>query len=104
MNKISKTEIEYIARLARIHITEEEKKKYSKELSSILAYVRKLNKVDTKNIEGTSQVTGLENVYREDKVTDDWKIDKNKNTNRQKLLSNAPDKKDNYIKVKQILN
>lgn len=103
MAQISKEQVEKIANLARIHITDEKKKKYSKELSSILGYVDKLQQVDTKNVEETSQVTGLENVYREDKIDDQWKVDKDKNKNRNKLLSNTPQKQGDYIKVKQML-
>lgn len=104
MAKISKEEIEHLARLARIHITKKEKKQYSKEISGVLGYVNKLNHVDTKNIGETSQTTGLENVYRQDKITDEWKVSKDKNKNRQKLLANAAQKYGDYIKVKQILN
>lgn len=103
MSKISKSEVEKVAKLARIHLTEKDKKKYSKELSSILGYVEKLQKVNTDNIEETSQVTGLTNVYREDKATDDWKVDIDIKKNHEKLLSNAPAKKGDYIKVKQVL-
>ncbi len=103
MNEITRIEVEHLAKLARIYITKEEQKKYSKDLSSVLGYVEKLKRVDTKDVEETSQVTGLENVYREDKITDAWKVDKDKNKNRQKLLSNAAEKQGNYIKVKQIL-
>ena len=101
MAKLSIKEVEHIAKLARIHLTEKEK--YSKELSSILGYVEKLQRVNTDNIEETSQVTGLRNVYRQDQATDIWKVDKDHQKNREKLLSNAPNKKSDYIKVKQVL-
>lgn len=104
MNKITKDEVEKIANLARIHITEKEKEKYSKELSSVLRYVEKLKKVDTDDVEETSQVTGLENVYREDKTIDAWKADEDVNKNRSEMLKNAKEKKGDYIKVKQMLN
>jgi len=104
MNKILKSEVEHMAQLARIHITGEEKKKYSKELSGVLDYVGKLNKADTKDVEETSQVTGLENVMRKDKEVLDWKVDKDKSKNRNKLLANAKERKGDYVKVKQILS
>ncbi len=104
MNDITKAEIEHLSRLARINITDKEKEKYSKELSSILGYVEKLNKVKTENIEETSQVTGLKNIYREDEVSDIWKADKNVDKNRKELLSNAKEKKGDYVKVKQMLS
>ena len=103
MNKITKTEVEKIAKLARIHITESEKEKYSTELSKILRYADKLNELNTDKIPETSQTTGLVNVYRKDVATLEWKVDKDEAKNTEKLLANAPEKKDNYIKVKQIL-
>jgi len=68
--KLSKQEVEHIATLARLRLTEEEKEKYSGQLSGILDYVEKLSAVDTSNIEPTSQVTGLTNITRGDEVID----------------------------------
>jgi len=103
MSKLSKSEIEKIANLARIEIDDKEKTKYSREISEILGYVEKLNKVDTENIAETSQVTGLKNVYREDIASEATQVDKDKNKNREKLLKNSPAQKDGYIKVKAVL-
>lgn len=104
MSNLSKKEIEHIARLARIHITESEKEKYSTELSKVLDYVEKLNELDTDKVAETSQTTGLTNVYRVDETSIEWKVDKDAVKNTEKLLANAPEKKDNYIQVKKILN
>ena len=93
---IDKQQIEHIAKLARIELTEEEKEGFAKELSSVLDYVNQLNKVDTSKIEGISQVTGLENVIREDagdKIRD----------KRHKLLNEVPKRKGDYIQVPKIL-
>lgn len=103
MAKLSKTEIEHLAKLARLQLSEKEKTQYSRELSEILGYVEKIQKIKTDKISETSQVTGLENVYREDKVSDVWKTDKNPDKNTEKLLANAPEKKGRYWKVKQVL-
>lgn len=103
MPKLSKSEIEHLAKLARLELTEKEKTKFSRELSEIFSYVEKLNKVKTDNISETSQVTGLENVYRQDKVSDIWKTDTDPQKNTEKLLANAPEKKERYWKVKQVL-
>ena len=94
---ISKEKIEHIVKLARIELTEEEKEKFTKELSSILNYVEQLNKVDVAKIKGISQVTGLENVTREDDTK--YKI----RDMRYKLLKGAPKRKGNYFKVPKIL-
>jgi aspartyl-tRNA(Asn)/glutamyl-tRNA(Gln) amidotransferase subunit C len=93
--KVSKKEVGHIAQLARLGLTEQEKEKFSYELSTILDYVRQLNKVNTKNIEPIAQITGLINVMAEDKV-------ENK-PDRENLLKNAPEKKSGLIKVKSIL-
>ncbi len=93
---IDKQQIEHIAKLARIELTEEEKEKFTKELSSVLDYVNQLNKVDTSKIEGISQVTGLENIIRED--MEDKIRDK-----RYKLLNEAPKRKGDYIQVPKVL-
>ncbi len=103
MTKISKSEVEKIAELSKIHLTDNEKEKYSNELSSVLGYVEKLQKIKTDNVEETSQVTGLTNIYREDKVSNIWKADKDVKKNTKELLSNAKEKKGDYIKVKQML-
>lgn len=93
---ISKEQVEHIARLARIELTEEEKERFTKELSSVLDYVNQLNKVDTSKTEGISQVTGLENIIRED-------IEDKIRDKRCKLLNEAPKRKGDYIQVPKIL-
>jgi aspartyl-tRNA(Asn)/glutamyl-tRNA(Gln) amidotransferase subunit C len=65
---LSIQQIKHIAKLARLGISEIEAEKFSKQLSSILGYVDLLNEVDVKDVEPTSQVTGLQNVMREDAV------------------------------------
>ena len=95
---ISKENVEHIAKLARIELTEKEKGKFSKELSSILDYVEQLNKVDTSKAEGMSQVTGLKNIIRED-----LSARNKKQETRKKILKQAPTKKGDYFKVPKIL-
>lgn len=55
-----------VAKLADLEISEKEVDKFEKQLSSILDYIENLKKLNTENIEETSQVTALENVTRED--------------------------------------
>ena len=95
--KISLEEVEHIAELARIELTEEEKKKFSDELSDVLGYVEQLQEVDTENIEPVSQVTGMANVLREDVVEN---CDENV---RKKIIESFPEEKEGYVKVRQIL-
>jgi aspartyl-tRNA(Asn)/glutamyl-tRNA(Gln) amidotransferase subunit C len=63
---ITPEQVKHIAKLARLGIKDEDVEKFSKQLSSIMEYVEKLNDVDVNNVAPTSQVTGLENVMRED--------------------------------------
>lgn len=96
MSKISKDDVEKIAQLARLDLSESDTLEYQKELSAILGYVEVIDKADVKNIEPTAQVTGLSDVFREDKKEPS-------DLSRDKILENAPDKKDGYIKVKSVL-
>lgn len=66
---ISKDQVQHIAQLARLKLTDSEVDKFSIQLSAIFEYVDLLNEVDTEGVEPTSQVTGLENVTREDEIT-----------------------------------
>ena len=61
-----KEEIEHISGLARIKLTSEEKSHYANELSSIIDFIGRLQEVDTSGVEPLYQVTGKENVMRED--------------------------------------
>jgi aspartyl-tRNA(Asn)/glutamyl-tRNA(Gln) amidotransferase subunit C len=90
-------DVNHIAKLARLGLTEKEKRKFKKELSAILEFVDKLNEIKAEKVEPTAQVTGLENVSREDKGRAKSKQE------REKLLDLAPETKDGYVKVKAIL-
>ena len=95
---LTKQDVEHIARLARLGLTEEEKEKFVTQLSSILDYVEQLKEVNTDGIEPTAQVTGLENIYREDK------IEIFKAESRKKLIEQAPASEDNLIKAKAVFD
>ena len=95
---ISKEEVKHIAMLARLGLTEEEKEKFASQLSSILDYVEQLKEVDTGGVEPTAQVTGLENVMREDKIEG---CDKK---TRDKLLKLAPETEDDLVKTKSVFD
>jgi len=68
MSKLKIEDVEHIAKLSRLGLASAEKEKFAEQLSDILSYVDQLNEVDTKNIEPTAQVTGLENVLADDKI------------------------------------
>ncbi|KKU12970.1 MAG: Aspartyl/glutamyl-tRNA(Asn/Gln) amidotransferase subunit C [Parcubacteria group bacterium GW2011_GWC2_45_7] len=63
---LSREEVLHIAKLARLELKAEEVEKFRMQLSEILEYVGQLTKVDTAGVEPISQITGLQNVVRED--------------------------------------
>ncbi|MBU0647027.1 Asp-tRNA(Asn)/Glu-tRNA(Gln) amidotransferase subunit GatC [Patescibacteria group bacterium] len=95
--KLTKQEVQHIAKLARLDLTDEELKKYGSQLSDVLNYIDLLREVDVKDVEPTAQVTGLENVLRED-VVKDWN-----EKEVEAALADAPEKEDRFIKVKRII-
>lgn len=92
---ISRQEVQHIAKLARLGLTEKETEKYQKELSSILDYIEKLKEVDTSGVKPTSHSILIENVMRKDE-NQDSRIS-------QKLMELAPETKNGHLKVKSIL-
>lgn len=68
MAKITDQTVRHVAKLARLHLTDAEVERFSKQLSNVFEYIDILNEVDTENVEPTAQVTGLKNVLREDTV------------------------------------
>ena len=68
MTILTTAQVEHIAKLARLELMPGEAEKMTKELAAILQYIDQLNEADTQNVEPTSQVTGLTNVFREDQV------------------------------------
>ena len=68
MAKLSLEEVTHIAKLSKLELSDEEKERYREQLSSVLTYVEQLQEVPTDDIEPTSNVTGLSNVFRDDQV------------------------------------
>ena len=66
--EITREEVEKVAKLARLEITQAEKEAFAKQLSQILTHVEKLKQYDTKGIEPTATVLGQVNVFRDDVV------------------------------------
>lgn len=93
-------EIQHIAELARIKLTKKEEGGFKKDLSSILDYVKKLNELETENIEPLYQTTGIINALRPDEHRKDFEIDENLN---EKLIGQAPHRQDRFVKVKSVL-
>lgn len=66
--KLTTEDVRHVAYLARLQLSADQIEKFLTQLSSILHLVEQVSRVDTTNIEPTSQVTGLENVFRNDEV------------------------------------
>jgi len=92
---ISRDEVEHIAWLAHIELTEEEKTLFTEQLNRILDYFRKIDEADTKNVPPTYHVLDLVNVCRSDKAK--------KSLSKQELLKNAPKEEDGFIKSPRIV-
>ncbi|MBI4653319.1 Asp-tRNA(Asn)/Glu-tRNA(Gln) amidotransferase subunit GatC [Candidatus Kuenenbacteria bacterium] len=86
-------EVEHVAKLAQLKLTDQEKEKFTKQLSSILDYVKQLDEVDTKNIKPINQIIGLRNITRKDEIN-------KKET--EKLLQCAPNVEERYIKIPSV--
>ena len=95
---IKKDDVEHIAKLARLGLTEKEREKMQKELSSILDYIEKLKKVDISKVQASSHPIKVENVMRNDEVRS------LKPEVRRKIIEQAPKTKNGYLKVKSIFN
>lgn len=89
-----KIDVKHVAKLANLPLEDEEVEKFEGQLSSILDYIKKLQEVDTSSVEETSQVTGLENVEREDET----KI----SLPQEEVLLNTKDKHNGMFRVKTI--
>lgn len=87
-------DVEHVAKLARLELSEEEKVKFSKQLGDILKYVEQMNQVDTEGVEPMSHAIPMVNVMREDAVVSE-------NT-KEELMANAPLKEDGFFRVPKI--
>ncbi|GGJ26209.1 Asp-tRNA(Asn)/Glu-tRNA(Gln) amidotransferase subunit GatC [Paenibacillus hunanensis] len=92
---INISDVEHVAKLARLDLSEEEKEMFTAQLSAILKYAEKLNELDTDNVEPTTHVLHVSNVMREDEVKESLPIEK--------VMRNAPDDEDGQFKVPAVL-
>lgn len=90
-NIISDETIEYVGILAKLELTDEEKEQAKKDMGSMLDYIDKLNELDTSEADPMSHVFPIQNVFREDIVTN--------GDEREAVLSNAPEEKDGAFVV-----
>jgi aspartyl-tRNA(Asn)/glutamyl-tRNA(Gln) amidotransferase subunit C len=88
-------EVEKIARLARIVLDEQEKEELTGQMNEILAYIDKLNELDTEDVEPMSHPLDLKNVFRSDEPKESLP--------QNKALENAPSKTDKFFKVPKVI-
>jgi aspartyl-tRNA(Asn)/glutamyl-tRNA(Gln) amidotransferase subunit C len=93
--EITKEQVEHVARLARLEVSEDEKAMFARQLSGILTYMDQLKELDTKGIEPTATVLPTDNVFRDDNVRPSLP--------QEKALANAPDQADGFFRVPKIL-
>jgi len=95
MTNISTSDIQHLAGLSSLALADDEVDGLRQDLENIIGYIEQLGELDTSGVEPTYQVTGLENVWREDEVQP--------GISRDELLELAPEKQNNQVKVPQVL-
>ena len=89
--RIDEKMLDHLGVLSKLELKEEERKKTCEDISDMLQYVDKLNELDTEGVDPLVQIIPMENVFRQDKIS-------NKNE-KDKMLANAPQKKDGQYVV-----
>ncbi|MDD3294113.1 MAG: Asp-tRNA(Asn)/Glu-tRNA(Gln) amidotransferase subunit GatC [Geobacteraceae bacterium] len=93
--KITREQVEHVARLARLELTGEEKELFTGQLDDILAYVDKLNELDTEGIVPTAHAVHMENAFREDVEEPSIGVEN--------ALANAPDRSGSFFRVPKVI-
>lgn len=88
-------EVRHLANLSEIDLTDDELKSLGTDIDNIVGYINQLNELDTAGVEPTFQLTGLKNVWREDKIEPQLP--------REALLKLAPAAENNQVKVPKVL-
>ena len=94
-NSLSEEDVEHVAWLAKIELSDEEKKLFTRQFNMIIEYFHVINTVETEDVKPTLHVLDLTNVFREDK------IESSVSTNT--ALANAPKKEKGYFKAPKIV-
>jgi aspartyl-tRNA(Asn)/glutamyl-tRNA(Gln) amidotransferase subunit C len=93
--RLSREEVEYVATLARLGLSDSEIARLQDQLSSILEHIAAIDRLDTDAIPPTAQVIAMTNVMRPDEVTDSLP--------REAVLENAPRQAEGFFEVHAIL-
>ncbi len=92
---IERKDVEYVAWLARLELSEEDKDRFTRQLAQVLEHAEKIRSLDTEDVEPTSHAIALKNVMREDVIRPCLCRDE--------ALSNAPSSERGYFKVPRII-
>ncbi|MGK2896787.1 MAG: Asp-tRNA(Asn)/Glu-tRNA(Gln) amidotransferase subunit GatC [Candidatus Saccharimonadales bacterium] len=95
MTQISRDDVQKLARLSSLALADDEVDGLATDIQNILGYIEQLSELDTTGVEPTYQVTGLENVMRDDEIHHD--------VSREQLLALAPLSRDDQIQVPKVL-
>ena len=93
--RLSKKEVEHTAWLAHIELSEKEKTLFTEQFNDILDYFKKIDEIDTEDVEPTYHVLDLMNIYREDKAKPSLP--------KEEALKNAPKKEKQFLKAPRIV-
>jgi aspartyl-tRNA(Asn)/glutamyl-tRNA(Gln) amidotransferase subunit C len=88
-------QIEQIASLSRIKLTDDEKDIFQEQLADILGYIEKLNELDTDDVQPMAHATSIKNVFREDQQKSSFP--------RQEILELSPSSANGFFKVPKVL-
>ena len=94
--KLTTQDVEYVAKLARLDVTNQEKEKFTAQLNDILLYIDKLNELDTTGVAPMSHAIAVTNAFREDKVSE--------SLGTQRALANAPDARGEFFRVPKVID
>ena len=92
---ISREEVQHVARLARLHLTDEEAERMREQLDAILAYIDKLRALPVDGVEPTAHAVPLVNVMRDDALAPSLP--------QEAALANAPDRAGEFFRVPRII-
>ena len=93
--KLSTADVDYVARLARLEVTQEEKEKFTAQLNDILLYIDQLNELDTKGVAPMSHAIAVTNAFREDQAAESHGT--------ANALANAPDARGEFFRVPKVI-
>lgn len=93
---VTRKDVEYIASLSKLKFEENELDNFTHQLNDILAYVEKLNELDTENVEPLSHPVENKNIFREDELKT--------SISTEEALKNSPSKTEEFFRVPKVIN